>query len=57
MIMGIALAESALFYEIFLIGPEYPETQLSIFILSLLGVGQFAPIYVKKKDVESRSLV
>lgn len=39
MILGIALAESAQFYQLFLIGPEYLESQMSIFILSLFGVG------------------
>ena len=49
MIAGLALAEAAQFFQIFLIGPNYPETQMSIFILSLVGVGQFAPIYLKTK--------
>jgi len=51
MIVGLALAEGAQFYQIFLIGPDYPETQMSIFILSVLGVGQFAPFYVKKQTL------
>lgn len=51
MIFGLAMAEVAQFYQIFLIGDQYPQTQLTIFILSILGVGQFAPIYAKKQEL------
>lgn len=54
MVVGIALAESAQFFQLFLIGRNYPETQTVIFLLSLVGVAQFAPVYVKLEP-ESRT--
>ncbi len=48
MIIGIALAESAQFFQLFLIGDAYPQTQLTIFVFAVLGVAQFVPIYAGK---------
>ena len=52
MIVGLALGESAQLFQIFLIGKNYPETQLAIFILSVLCVAQFMPFYVLKKPID-----
>ncbi len=47
-IIGIALSESVVFYEIFLIGPNYPETQMIFFILSVMSTFQFIPTFLNK---------
>ncbi len=48
MIVGIAFAESAQFFQLFLIGDAYPRTQLTLFVFSVLGIAQFAPVYAGK---------
>ncbi len=53
MIIGISMAEAAQLFQIFLIGSEFPETKMSIFILSILGVGQFAPFYANRTMPQS----
>lgn len=50
MIIGLALSESVQFIQIFVIGKNYPETQLSVFALSVFSVAQFIPLYAKKED-------
>jgi hypothetical protein len=47
MIVGMALSEGAGINGIFLIPASQPETKLAIFVLSLLGMVQFAPIYAR----------
>jgi hypothetical protein len=47
MIIGLALAENPVFFGIFLVPPDQPQTKLLIFLLSLFGVLQFAPTYAR----------
>jgi hypothetical protein len=44
MIVGLAWSEAVEFYGLFLIPTDQPQTKLGLWILSLLGVVQFAPI-------------
>lgn len=46
--VGISFSESVVFYEIFLIGPKYPETQMIFFILSVMSTFQFIPTFLEK---------
>lgn len=48
MIIGLALSEAAEFYGLFLVPRDQPETKLSLWILSILGVAQFAPVYANR---------
>lgn len=48
MIVGLSLAESAELFGLLLVPDTQPETKLTLFLLSLFGVLQFAPIYAKK---------
>lgn len=50
MIIGLALSESVQFIQIFVIGKNFPETQLSVFGISVLSVAQFIPLYAKKEN-------
>ncbi len=49
-IMGVAIAEGPLFFQMFLIGPEYPETQRTILILTLVALAQFIPLFAKTSE-------
>lgn len=46
MIVGLALAESVGIIGMFLIGKEFPETRLALFVASVSAVAAFAPVYV-----------
>ncbi|MDP4781526.1 MAG: hypothetical protein NWR51_10605 [Akkermansiaceae bacterium] len=46
MIVGLALAESVGIIGMFVIGKEFPETQLALFVVSVSAVVTFAPFYV-----------
>ncbi len=48
MIIGMALAEAVVFYGLFLVGSEFPETQMQFYLLGIFGVAQFAPIFAGK---------
>lgn len=48
MIVGIALAESVQLLQIFVVGSEYPTTQRTLMVVSLLAVLQFAPFYAMR---------
>lgn len=45
MIIGLALAEAAVFLSIFLVGPEYPQYQIAILMVAVVALIQFAPSY------------
>lgn len=45
MIVGLVLAESVGIVGMFLIGKEFPETRLALFVTSVSAVAAFAPIY------------
>lgn len=48
MIIGLALSEGAGFFGIFLIPRDQPETRLLVFLLSVLSVLQFVPLYARE---------
>lgn len=50
MVAGLAFAEAPQFFQIFLIGPDYPATQLSIFILAVLTLLQWVPTFAKNME-------
>ena len=53
MIVGVALSEAVEFYGIFLFPANQPETKLSLFILSLVGIAQFMPVYAQPESAGS----
>lgn len=48
-VVGLACAESAPIFNLFLISDGLPETKLSLLVLSLLAIAQFAPVFLKPK--------
>ena len=48
MIIGLALIDGAQIFQLFLIGPDYPQKQITILVLALIGAVQFVPTYAKK---------
>jgi hypothetical protein len=47
MIIGLSLSESAFFLSLSFLPRDQPETRLAIFVLSLLGMVQFMPLYAR----------
>ncbi len=47
MLIGLALAESVGMIGMFVVGKEFPETRLSLFVASVSAVAAFAPIFVQ----------
>ena len=47
LVIGLALSQAVEYYGLFLIGPNYPETQMVFFVLSLVCTLQFIPTYAK----------
>ena len=47
MLIGLALAEAVGIIGMFLVGKEFPETRLALFVASVSAVAAFAPIYVQ----------
>jgi len=45
MIIGLALSEQPIFFSLFLIGSDYPQYQITILMLSVVSLIQFAPSY------------
>ena len=45
LIVGLALSEAPLFFELFLIGSDYPQNQIVVLMISVFSLIQFAPIY------------
>lgn len=45
MIGGIALAESAVFFQLFLVGDAYPQNQIAVLMVAVVAIIQFAPSY------------
>jgi len=50
MIIGLSLSEGVEFYGLFLIHPDQPSTKLALWVLSLLSVFQFIPVYAKPRQ-------
>lgn len=55
MIVGLALAETTHFLGMFLIGEKFPQTQLALFVVSVLCTLVHAPIYAKPAGQEESS--
>lgn len=45
LIVGLALTEAPIFFELFLIGSDYPKNQIAVLMLAVFCLIQFAPIY------------
>lgn len=45
MIIGLSMGECAVFFQIFLIGPEYPQNQIAVLIVAVLVLILMAPSY------------
>lgn len=50
MLVGIAMAETLTFFEIFLISGAHPQAGAAVFCLSVVCVLQFAPMYALHLD-------
>ncbi|EDY82574.1 hypothetical protein VDG1235_2197 [Verrucomicrobiia bacterium DG1235] len=48
MILGLALIDGAQIIQLFLIGNDFPQKQLIVFVLCIFGAAQFAPFYASK---------
>jgi hypothetical protein len=54
LIVGLALTEASILFELFLIGPDYPQNQIVVLMVAVFSLIQFAPIYATPGvDVES----
>jgi hypothetical protein len=49
MIIGLSLSESAEFFGLFLVPVDQPGTKLTLWILSIVSILQFAPVYALPK--------
>ena len=45
MIVGLALAEASVNFQLFLVGDGYPQNQIAILIIAIFCLIQFAPSY------------
>ncbi|MBK1883615.1 hypothetical protein JIN85_14425 [Luteolibacter pohnpeiensis] len=54
MVIGLAFAESAGMFEMFLIGSKFPETQRLLFCLSVAAILQFIPLYASSLNLDGR---
>jgi hypothetical protein len=45
MIVGLALAEASVLISIFLVAPDYPQYQIAVLMVAVVGIIQFAPSY------------
>lgn len=50
MVVGIAIGESTGLLGIFMIGKSNPGIQLATFILSVLAIVQYMPVYAQSRD-------
>ena len=50
MIIGLSLSEGMEIYGLFLIHPDQPGTKLTLWVLSLLSVLQFIPVYANPRQ-------
>ena len=54
LIVGLALTEASILFELFLIGSDYPQNQIVVLMVAVFSLIQFAPIYATPGvDVES----
>lgn len=54
MVIGLAFAESAGIFEMFLIGSKFQETQRLLFCLSVAAILQFIPLYASSLNLDGR---
>ena len=45
LIIGLALSEAPILFELFLIGATYPQNQIAVLMIAVFSLIQFAPIY------------
>ena len=45
LIVGLALTEAPILFELFLIGSDYPQNQIVVLMVAVFSLIQFAPIY------------
>ena len=45
LIVGLALTEAPILFELFLIGSDYPQNQIVVLMIAVFSLIQFAPIY------------
>jgi hypothetical protein len=50
MIWGVAISEAVEFYGLFLIPTAHPQTKLVMWILALISIFQFVPVYANDGD-------
>ncbi len=55
LVIGLALSEAVTFFGIFLFQADMPETKTGLFVLSVLSVLQFMPLYAKAPAAETDS--
>lgn len=48
MIIGLALAESTGLLSMFIIGDSYPSLQLSCFVMAVITIALYMPVYAKE---------
>jgi len=54
LIVGLALTEASILFELFQIGSDYPQNQIAVLMVAVFSLIQFAPIYgTPGVDVES----
>jgi hypothetical protein len=54
LIVGLALTEASILFELFQIGSDYPQNQIVVLMVAVFSLIQFAPIYATPGvDVES----
>ncbi len=54
LIVGLALTEASILFELFQIGSDYPQNQIAVLMVAVFSLIQFAPIYATPGvDVES----
>jgi hypothetical protein len=56
MLIGLALAEVPVYFQLFLMGTDYPQNQIAVLMVALVCLIQFAPSYATpgydpKKDI------
>jgi len=54
MIIGLALSEAVVIFEIFLLPADQPATRLIAFSLGMTSMLQFVPVYARPVAVENR---
>ena len=55
MVVGLALSEAVVFYGIFLVGQDMPQTRLQFLIGAFFSILQFAPFYAPAQRATSGS--